>query len=64
MITNFQCKIFRQKEVIIERGEIVEKLYFINAGVVHLYGFNKRSEDITDRFKIVTFKKGAWYGDY
>ena len=47
----------------IERETEVDQLYFLYVGVAHIYGYMEIEGELL-RYKIVTLKKGSWYGDF
>ena len=56
-------KLYYKGEILIEKDKYVDDLQFFNFGKAHLYGYYER-DGVTMKFKVVTFKKGAWFGDY
>ena len=64
MIINMKCKLFRKDEKLIQRGDTVDHIYFLHFGCARLYGYLERPGQDTIRFKVMTLKKGSWFGDY
>ena len=63
VVTNFECKLYRDGEYIATSGQSIQQLFFINLGEAHLYmSFKWNNEEI--RHKLTEFKPGSWYGDY
>jgi signal-transduction protein with cAMP-binding, CBS, and nucleotidyltransferase domain len=56
-------KLYKKGELMVTKNEPVNELCFIYAGVAHLYG-QMKCEGQLMRYKIVTLKKGSWFGDF
>lgn len=63
IVTNLKCKLYKTGELIVQRGDFVSSLHFLYFGVGHLYGFFEYNDEQL-RTKVVTLKKGSWFGDY
>ena len=51
LVTNFECKLYRNGEYILQKGDSVDQLYFINCGEAHIFmSFSWNNEEI--RYKV------------
>ena len=55
---------FKSGEMIVQRDDMVNDFTFIYVGVAHLYDYKTLQDGEVLRSKLVTLKKGSWYGDY
>ena len=63
MVTGMESKLFGKGERIFAKGSPVNDFVFIYYGACNLYGYYALNQEAL-RFKVVTLKKGSWFGDY
>ena len=63
LVSNMKARLYKRGDLLIERETEVDQLYFLYVGVAHIYGYMEIEGELL-RYKIVTLKKGSWYGDF
>lgn len=63
IITHMKVKLYKKGELLVKKNESVDELFFLYVGVAHIYGSLECERQVM-RSKIVTLKKGSFFGDF
>ena len=64
IMVSLDSTLFNEGDLIVENGEIMEEIFFINHGRAEIIGTFTKDEEEDVKVSVVELKEGSWFGDY